>query len=302
MPKIAVNGVQLYHQTAGSGESVVFVHGGFASFRGVANLSDQETEAWDWTWELDFAREFRFTWYDRRGCYHSSRPADDDYTLETQAKDLEALLDRLEVSRTHLIGSSAGGPISVRFAATRPDRVRSLVLAGTALDLFPPDEPLSEVIRREILVLAREGPDAAYARRPAGVGDNLDVLWENEEAKSRGDLAEYLEEEAELTIRARMLPEAARAAWYATELNNIKAYLDIDLARLARQVKVPTLVLHGSADRMVPPAWGEALARAIPAARFQLIANGPHGVVHRSDVGRQTAIDFIKSQRHRRVQ
>lgn len=255
MPKIDANGLQLYYQTAGTGPSVVFVHGGFASLRGVAMLSDQENERWDWTWEWDFARQFRFTWYDRRGCYHSTRPADDDYSLELQARDLEALLDHLEISRTHLIGSSAGGPISVLFAATRPSRVHSLVLAGTGLDLFPSGEPVSDLIRRQILVLGRDGPEAAYARRPNGVEDNLDVIWEIEEAKTRGDLAEYLEEERELTTRAQALPHATRVGWYATELRNIKAYLDLDLAGICRQVAAPTLVLHGSADRMVPPSW-----------------------------------------------
>ena len=296
MPEIVVNGLQLYYQSAGTGESVVFVHGGFAGLRGASSLFDQETEAWDWTWESDFAREFRFTWYDRRGCYHSSRPPNDDYSLEMQARDLAALLDHLQIARTHLIGSSAGGPISVLFSATRPGRVRSLILAGTALDLFPRGEPVSDLIREQIRVLDREGPDAAYARRSTGVEDNLDLLWEIEEAKARGNLAEYLEEQQELTARAQALPRPTRVRWYATALHNIKGYLDVDLARLARQVRAPTLVLHGTADRMVPPALGEALARAIPSARFQLIAGGPHGVIHRSDEGRQTAVDFIKSQ------
>jgi hypothetical protein len=60
-------------------------------------------------------------------------------------------------------------------------------------------------------------------------------------------------------------------------------------------------VLHGTADRMVLPAGGEALAMAISSARFQLIAGGPHGVIHRSDEGRQVAIDFIKSQGEGRI-
>ena len=142
MPRVSLNAVDLHYQRGGAGPPVVFVHGGFSDARmAVADPGD-----WQWTWELDFAARFDFVWYDRRGCHHSSCPPD-GYDLENQARDLELLLDHLGLADAHLVGSSAGGPIGVLFASTRPERVRSLVLVGTAAQLWPPGDPDAALIR-----------------------------------------------------------------------------------------------------------------------------------------------------------
>ena len=112
---------------------MVYVHGGFASLATVL----RPLNPFDWGWEHDFAAQFHFVTYDRRGCYRSSSP-DTGYDLLTHVHDLTGLLDHLCIAAAHIIGSSAGGPIAIMFAATQPERVRSLVLTGTALDLFPP--------------------------------------------------------------------------------------------------------------------------------------------------------------------
>ena len=134
MPVATVNGFEMYYQVAGCGEPVVYVHGGFPSLESV--LLDLPRDGSDWGWEQDFADHFRFVWYDRRGCYRSSCPVD-GYGLLDMAGDLEGLLDELSVPAAHLIGSSAGGPIAIAFAATRAGRTRSLALTGTAANLFP---------------------------------------------------------------------------------------------------------------------------------------------------------------------
>lgn len=164
MLKVWINGIELHYEEAGEGPPVVFLHGGFASLANVL----RELKPYDWSWEWDFARHFRFVWYDRRGCYRSSLPEDDDFSLTTQAQDLEQLLDRLCISSAHIVASSAGGPIAICFAATRPDRVRLLVLVGTGLNLFPQDDPFSQTLRALIRTLEVSGPEAAYDRGPRG--------------------------------------------------------------------------------------------------------------------------------------
>ena len=57
---------------------------------------------------------------------------------------------------------------------------------------------------------------------------------------------------------------------------------------------LPTLVLHGSDDRMVPLAWGEELAELIPMVRKHIIPGGGHSLVHRSVEGRRVVIDFLQ--------
>jgi len=291
MPRVTVNGVELYYEAAGEGEALVFVHGGFASLASALNAPPPH----DWTWEHDFARCFRFVWYDRRGCYRSAPPAD-GYDLENQATDLEALMDRLGIAATHLVGSSAGGPIALLFAATRPSRVRTLILVGTGLALFPQDDPAGATVRQLFATLERDGPEAAFDQRPAGFETSLDALWDREEMAARGRLQDWMERQHALAARARDLPRRERVHRFAVELRNIAAYVDADLRQYARCVAAPTLVLHGSDDRVVPPSWGRELARAIPTAQLRVFPGG-HRLLFRgpmSDEARRAAIEFAR--------
>ncbi len=290
MPYVHVNGVDLYYEAGGKGAPVIFVHGGFPSLASRI----QDFLQWSWTWENDFAESFRFIWYDRRGCYRSSCP-ESGYDLENQALDLASLLDALHIPSAHVIGSSAGGPISLMFAALNPHRVRSLTLAGTDIDLFPVDDPVSDLICQLIAILDKEGAKAAFARRPAGIETSLEPLWVVDEMQARGRYAEFLEQEQHLARQVQTMPIAERARYFSVELRSMQAYMRDDLQIYAHQVKCPTLVLHGSDDREVPLAWGQALAAMIPTARMHIIPGGGHSLVHRSVEGRQVVINFIQA-------
>lgn len=184
MPRARINGINLYYEDGGIGAPVVFIHGGFPSLA----MKLQDVDEWAWTWERDFAARFHFIWYDRRGCYRSDSPAD-GYALENQARDLAALLDHLQLDSAHVIGSSAGGPIAIIFAALWPHRVRSLILAGTGLEFFPEEgDPISDIIRRQIELLDEAGVEVAFDARPPRVQTSFESLWRAEEEAARGRL------------------------------------------------------------------------------------------------------------------
>ena len=290
MPTMVANGFEMYYQAAGCGEPVVYVHGGFPSLSSV--LLDLPRDGSEWGWEHDFAGHFQFVSYDRRGCYRSSCP-DDGYGLLDMARDLEGLLDELGVPAVHLIGSSAGGPIAIAFAATRAGRTRSLTLTGTASNLFPPDD-ITKVVLEQIGHLRALGPEAAFDRRPAGVEVSLGVLWEPPEQAERGTLDEYWERQSILNSRAEGVPRALRVRHYSAELSAIRGYIDVDVAVYAGEVSVPTLVLHGSNDREVPVEWGRELARTIPGARLEVFDGASHSLVIRDRSARERVIDFIQ--------
>ena len=289
MPVTTVNGFEMYYQVAGCGEPVVYIHGGFPSLASV--LLGLPRDRSEWGWEHDFAG--RFVSYDRRGCYRSSCP-ENGYGLLDMAGDLEGLLDELRIPAVHLIGSSAGGPIATAFAATRTDRTRSLTLTGTASNLFPPDDAVTKVVVTQIGYLRELGPEAAFDRRPAGVEVSLGVLWEPPERAERGTLDEYWERQYLLNRRAEGVPRPLRVRHNAAELMAIEGYIDVDVAEYARQLRVPTLVLHGSNDREVPVEWGRELARTIPQARLEVFDDASHSLVIRSREARQRVIDFIQ--------
>ena len=291
MPVTTVNGFEMYYQVAGLGEPVVYIHGGFPSLESV--LLDLPRDGTDWGWERDFADHFQFVSYDRRGCFRSSCP-EDGFELSDSVRDLELLLDELGLSSVHLVGSSAGGPIAILFAATKARRTRSLTLAGTASNLLRSDDDVAKVVIEQIAHLTKLGPEAAFDRRPDGVEVSLGVLWEPPERAERGTLDEYWEAQRLLNSLAEEIPRTTRVRRYAAELSAMKGYIDADVAQYAGDVRVPTLVLHGSNDRTVPVEWGRELARTIPKARLEVFDGASHSLVIRDPRARQRVIDFIR--------
>lgn len=109
---VAVGDSRIYHEVAGTGTSVVFIHGW-------AN----DARAWDDQFDV-FAKAFRAIRYDRRGFGRSTAVPD----LTADPMDLKVLLDSLGVSTAHLVGHSAGARLALAFALAFPERVRGLVL------------------------------------------------------------------------------------------------------------------------------------------------------------------------------
>src|SRR2546425_8102673 len=280
----------------GRGEPVVFVHGGFASF--ARTVLDPEEHEWS-EWERAFAANFHFITYDRRGCHPSSCPTG-GYAIENQARDLAGLLDHLGLESAHVIGSSAGGPIALAFAAAVPARARSLILVGTGFDLFPPGAHDAEdvaVLTKQIALLAERGAEAGFAQRPPGTEVWFEPLWMTREADERGELEEFRKRERTLAERAAKAPVPERVRYHAAELRNIQAYMEWDGRRFAPVIEARALVLHGEFDRAVPLESGEDLAAAIPGARLAVIRGASHGLLWRSQDARDLAIDFIRQPR-----
>ena len=286
MPYTSINGFRMFYDVRGDGDVVVFIHGGFPSL----DMHLRANSNGVWGWEMDFTSEFRYVMYDRRGCWLSARP-ECGYDLENQARDLAELLDHLDIERAHVIGSSAGGPIAILFAACNPERVKTLVLAGTAAHLWPDDDPITLIVKNQLEILNKQGDISAWKNRPDGVELSLDVLWERDEMEERGTLAEYEERVKKLVAKSSSLE---RAAWYGTQLRSIDAYLDRDLSVECGRIKAPTLVVHGARDREVPLEWGKKLAAKISGAEFRAYPEEPHSVVHRSPRVRADLMAFFR--------
>ena len=286
MPYTSINGFRMFYDVRGDGDVVVFIHGGFPSL----DMHLRANSNGVWGWEMDFTSEFRYVMYDRRGCWLSARP-ECGYDLENQARDLAELLDHLDIERAHVIGSSAGGPIAILFAACNPERVKTLVLAGTAAHLWPDDDPITLVVKNQLEILNKQGDISAWKNRPDGVELSLDVLWERDEMEERGTLAEYEERVKKLVANSSF---QERIEWYGTQLKSIDAYLDRDLTVECGRISAPTLVVHGARDREVPVEWGKNLASKIPGAEFRAYPDKPHSVVHRSARVRADLMAFFR--------
>ncbi len=290
MPSVHINGLQLHYQTGGSGVPLVMIEGGFASLMRL--IVSPEWFEWG-EWEEDFASWFKLITYHRRGCWPTTLPAD-GYALDNQASDLAALLDHLLIETAHVAASSSGGPIAIVFAATQPRRVRSLVLTGTALQLFPERDPASDTIRGLIRVLKREGAEAAFDQRPDEANVTLGSLWEIDEARAAGTVDSFIAARRGWSIRASQVDRQTRVRYFEAELHNIDEYMKSDIVGLASMIAAPTLVVHGALDATVSLNAARHMQQIITGAQMEVITNVGHGALYKSPQARKRAKEFMR--------
>jgi pimeloyl-ACP methyl ester carboxylesterase len=189
-------------------------------------------------------------------------PLELPYRLPDLADDAARLLDHLDVAHAHVLGISMGGMVATHLATREPQRVRTLTLMATSSGRLGLPLPRPRVMR---VVMTRP---ASSAPAQAAV-DYMVRLFTA--IGSPG----YPTARAELERRARRHVERApRGTGLLRQFNAIVA--DGDRSALLRALKLPVLIMHGSADPMMPPAHGRDLVRCLPRARFERIEGWAH--------------------------
>jgi pimeloyl-ACP methyl ester carboxylesterase len=209
-------------------------------------------EMWHRTAPILSAR-YRTILFDNRGVGRSDVPTG-PYSIRSMAADAAAVLDAAGVDRAHVFGISMGGMIAQEFALQYPERVRSLILGCTSHG--GPEAVLADA---EVLTTL-----AARATMSAEEGVRAMIPF----VYDRSTPTERIEED--LVIRRRTFPTIQG---YLGQLQGIFAFES--RSRLS-QLRVPTLVVHGESDRLVPPENGRRLARFIEGARLEMIAGASH--------------------------
>lgn len=238
--RIRISRLAMFCVESGNGPPVVCIHG-----------LGWDSSLWYPTMAA-LAPYHRVVAADTRGHGDSDKP-EGPYTIAQFAEDWAALLDRLEVHAATIVGLSQGGMIAQALAAARPDLVSRLVLAATACYSHPDARANMEA---RIAALASAGPEAA-ARVAA---DSIfSAAWRKE---NPGELARFL------TWRS-LAPVAPLTA--AT-----RAVYGFDLAAALPSLRVPTLVLTGEADTLIPPAASRQIAALIPGAVLHVLPGVGH--------------------------
>jgi pimeloyl-ACP methyl ester carboxylesterase len=207
------------------------------------------------------AEGFRVVRFDNRDAGRSTHLPGRRYTLEDMADDTVGLLDVLGVDSAHVVGASLGGMIAQVIAIRHPGRVRSLTSimsttgrrgkGRTSLRVLRhrftrPPRSVEEAIERRVRVFATVGSP--------GFAQDLDEL--------RRVTALAFERDPDARAGRRRQYRAVREAGDRTEA--------------LRSLRLPTLVIHGTADLMCHPSGGRATAQAVPGARLELIAGMGH--------------------------
>ena len=266
--------VELHFEDVGTGRPVVLIHGWPLSGR-----------SWEAQVPALVEAGYRVITYDRRGFGGSSQPWD-GYDYDTFADDLDALLSHLELQQVTLVGFSMGGGEVVRYVGRHgTDRLEKVVLAAAV----PP-----------YLYKSDDNPDgglddATIEGFQAGVrGDRLEFLDEFlKNFFSAGKLKKNLVSEP---FRLYMRDIAAYASPKGT-LDCITAFGRTDFRGDLAKVDVPTLVIHGDSDGIVPfEVSGQRSAEAIPDSTLVVVKGGPHGfnVTHAEEFN-AALLEFLAS-------
>jgi class 3 adenylate cyclase len=227
----------------------------------------------------DLASFARVILYDKRGTGLSD-PVDRVPTLESRADDLRAVLDAAECKQPALFGYSEGGPISILFAGTHPERVRALILFGSyACGSLEDDGSPERAKWTELMSRLRDTIDHW------GEGRSLDWV-----APSLSHSTLYRRAVGKME-RAGMSPKMARMTLEAV-------LTQVDIRDILSGVHVPTLVLHREAEA-IPVEFGREVAAKMPNARLIVL----DGVDHWPAAGDIRSItgateEFLTGHRH----
>ena len=237
---LAVRGLALALDMQGDGLPILFIHG-FPFDRTM------------WRQVMATLTGWRRIAPDLRGLGVSDVP--ESYSMAEYADDLGALLDALHIPRAVVCGLSMGGYVAFELVRRHPDRVRALILANTRADA---DDEAGKRRRSDMIALVeREGP-AALA----------DVLLPQLLAPTNLAAMPHVAQHLRTMIAGSPVKGVVGA---------LRAMRDrADARPLLGEIRVPTLVIAGPDDQLIPPAASRQLADAIPGAQFTLIPDAGH--------------------------
>lgn len=235
-------GLKLAYAKEGSGPVVIFMHG-IGGNR--TNWDEQQTA---------LSNNYCTIAWDAKGYGESSDPVE---TLKFSdfADDLNALLNHLEVERAHLVGLSMGGMIAQDFYGRYPQRVATLTLADTSQGFGP----ASEADRQDFL--ERRLAPLESGLTPADLAPKMIDVLSGPKATDE--------------MRQRLL-DSLSAVRTGPYIQALKATVTTDFRKILPLIDVPTLIIVGDEDKVLPPLDSQVLADAIPGAELVTIEHAGH--------------------------
>jgi 3-oxoadipate enol-lactonase len=245
VPRVPVAGSELHFERRGGGEPLLLIQG-----------MGGESTHWGEPFLRELERDFELVLYDHRGIGRSG-PLKGDITTADLARDALALLDALEIERTHVFGFSMGGMVAQELALAAPERVRSLTLASTS---------------------------AGGTQSKPTSGDVVQALTA---AMLSGDRERVLRTAFGLVVSARYAAEPQNWETFAAIARQSTPSIGVSMEQQAavvahdaygrlRGLQAPTLVIHGKEDQMLEWINSDLIASMIPGARLELFDDVGH--------------------------
>jgi non-heme chloroperoxidase len=263
--------IELYYEDHGSGKPVVLIHG--------YPLSGA---SWEKQVSALLNAGYRVITYDRRGFGRSSQPTD-GYNYDTFAEDLQKLTTQLKLQDFTLVGFSMGGGEIARYFGKYGSKGVSMAVIISGVPPF--------------LVKTSDNPEGVDAS-----------LFEQIKQAVAADRYAFFTEffknfyNTNLLLGKRVSEEVVRASWNiaagasaTASLVCVSTWIE-DFRQDVARIDVPTLIIHGDEDRIVPfTASGQRTAKLIKGARLLLIKGGPHCVTWtHADQVNSALLDFMQ--------
>mgnify|MGYP003378075868 FL=1 len=265
MPKIKTNNIELYYEIHGAGQPLVLISGlGYP--------------LWQWHKMVPFlAEHFQVITFDNRGVGQSDKPAG-PYTAQMLAADTAGLLDALGIEKAIIAGHSMGGFIAQAMALDFPQKVAKLILCSTNFG-GPHHVPVTAEAMKVLTdvtsdALTRFKNGLAVSTAPDWSEKNPEMIeeWVKWRVANPIDPAPY---QAQMAIGFGLMPEAAAFENKLPRLN------------------VPTLILFGAHDKVVPPENASLLAEKISGSKVVILPNAGHFFpIEVAEAASRTITDF----------
>ncbi|MBI3541934.1 MAG: alpha/beta hydrolase [Deltaproteobacteria bacterium] len=253
------DGTRLFYSVEGSGPPLVFCYGLVCS-------------KLHWSYQMEyFRRNYTVIWFDYRGHHRSDAPAKpEQLTIDNIARDIECLLNELKIEKATLLGHSMGVNLVLEFYKRAPHRVDAMVLAnGNARG------PLETLLRSNFMHMAFPYIYEAYKKHPK----LLNMIWK---ANGKSKIVPWivgmlgfnpsLAKEEDIKTYVRMISEMDMIV----TLQLLKDYETYDATPWLHRVNVPTLIIAGESDLIIPREAQEIMHQLIPGSQYELIRHGSH--------------------------
>jgi 3-oxoadipate enol-lactonase len=245
MALVRVGEIELDYERAGSGPPLLAIMGRSGTY-----------SHWDPSFLADLRRDFDVIVYDHRGVGASSR-LDGPLSIRLMAEDAAGLLTALDVDSAHVLGISMGGMIAQELVLGEPERIRSLALGCTYCGGPGSRHTSPEVVER-----------IAHAVQSGDAERTIRASWEaNVSPAFAADEAAW-QRFREISLRRRVALQVIAA--------QTQACIEHDTSTRLGELTLPTLVVHGTVDQVLPVVNGRMIAELITHAQLELFDDVGH--------------------------
>ncbi|MDZ8052775.1 MAG: alpha/beta fold hydrolase [Aulosira sp. ZfuVER01] len=244
MPRVHVNGIDLFYDIKGTGEPLLLIAG---------FLCDHTY------WSLlmpSLVKQYQVIRLDNRGFGRTSAP-DSPYSIQQMATDTAELLERIDIKKVHLAGHSMGGLIAQELALAHPEKVQSLILLSS---LAKGDALFNSII-------------ATWGELPANIDQKLyqQVILPWIFSDNFYSIPGMIDMIVKMAVNYPFPPTP-----YGL-FHQSRAILGCDTSKRLNNIQCPTLVMVGKQDILTPVKFSEQLAQGIPNAELVVLDRGGHG-------------------------